>query len=444
MKESKYNMLLNLEKGKTLAFNSISCALAEIDHDFMNVIENIDQINYNELEGDKKELVDNMLLGKYIINNDFDEVKALKFEHFSAKFNDNTLHLTIAPTLSCNFACPYCYETPKSGVIPKDIQDAIIDWIAEEAHKRKDISILWYGGEPLLAKDVIVEMSERIIEICKENNTRYGASIVTNGYLLDPAIIQEFKRLGIYSAQITLDGPEYIHNTRRKLKNSNEGTFNVILSNIKNLKENNINIVIRMNVDKTNMNSIDEFLGILAENDLRDVCVSISRVVDEKNACASVTDACMKTEEYANENLKFQQKLFENGFNIDEEGNILGFYPSAKSNYCGADNTGAFVLDPEGYMYKCWCDVGNQHSAVGNVLYRHNEPNEEMYMRNIDYLLWSPFNHEECLNCNLLPVCMGGCPYEGLKNGSKPQCENWKYNIKEVLKLTYLQDNVED
>ena len=57
-----------------------------------------------------------------------------------------------------------------------------------------------------------------------------------------------------------------------------------------------------------------------------------------------------------------------------------------KTKYCGADNIGTFVLDPEGYMYKCWCDVGETLRAVGNVLETHIEDNEAMYMRNINYI----------------------------------------------------------
>jgi len=444
MKASKYNMILNLEDERTIAFNSMSCALAKINNDFINIIENIEHINYDELEEEKKTLVDNMLLGGYILDNDFDELKALKYEHFSAKFNNNGLQLTIAPTLSCNFACPYCYENPKSGIMNNDVQDAIIDWVVEEAKKRKDISILWYGGEPLLAKNVIFDMSEKIIEACKENNARYGASMVTNGYLIDDGIISNLKKFKINSVQITLDGPENMHNTRRILKNSSEGTFNVILSNIKKLKENNIAVMIRMNVDKINMDSIDEFLDMLVQNNLRDTSVSFGRVTEDTEACVSMSETCMNNEEYAKENLKYQQKLFEKGFRTDAAGNISDFYPTSKTNYCGADNIGTFVLDPEGYMYKCWCDVGETHSAVGNVLERNGECDDKMYMRNINYIFWSPFDHEECLNCNLLPICMGGCPYNGLKNGSKPECDKWKFNLKEVLKMTYLQNNLGD
>lgn len=31
-------------------------------------------------------------------------------------------------------------------------------------------------------------------------------------------------------------------------------------------------------------------------------------------------------------------------------------------------------------------------------------------MMNVNYLLWSPFDHKKCLECNILPICMGGAP----------------------------------
>lgn len=435
MKVSKYNIIEKLEDGKTMAFNSMSCALAEIDDDFIDIIKNIDNINYSELDDEKKELLDNMISCRYIIDDDFDELKALKFNHFSAKFSENKLHLTIAPTLSCNFACPYCYENPKSGVMSQAVQDAIVALVTEEAEKRKNISIIWYGGEPLLAKNVIFNISEKIIKVCDENNAHYEASMVSNGYLLDDDTISKLKEFRINSIQITLDGPPNLHNQRRILKNSNEGTFHVILSNIKKLRANNIQVVIRMNVDKSNMDTIDEFLDILTQNNLKDTIVNFAKVTDATETCVSAKESCMNSEEYAEENIKYQKKLLENGFNKDSDGNFLGLYPTVKTNYCGADNVGTFVLDPEGYMYKCWCDVGTPPKAVGNVLNRDSEPTDKMYMININYISWTPFDHKECLECNLLPICMGGCPYNGLKAGSKPECENWKYNLKEILSL---------
>lgn len=60
MKKSKYNKIIKLEDGKTIAFNSVTCALAEVDQDFLAVLANIENIDIENLDEKKRELVENM------------------------------------------------------------------------------------------------------------------------------------------------------------------------------------------------------------------------------------------------------------------------------------------------------------------------------------------------------------------------------------------------
>ncbi len=436
MKASKYNMFWTLEDGTKIAFNSMTCALAEIDDNFMEVLDNIENINMDELNDEKKKLVEDMLMGNFIIKDSFDELKVIKYRHFAGKFNSDALGLTIAPTLACNFACPYCYENPKKGMMSQEVQDAILEFVTEAAKRRKDISITWYGGEPLLAKDIIFDLSEKMIKVCEENGAKYGSYIVTNGYLITDEIIEKMKAAKIGGAQITIDGPPHIHNKRRILKGSDEPTFDIIMNNVKKLMDNGIrNIGIRINVDKTNIEYLEELLDLLVANGLKDTSIGLGHVNAYTEACTSIAEACMNTEEYAMKNVKYQEILHNKGFHAQG----YPYYPGIKANYCCADSTSAFVLDHEGYMYKCWNDVGTVDKAVGQVTKIKEAPEEDMYMRNVNYIFWSPFDHQECIDCNLLPVCMGGCPFNGSRNGLKPECEKWKYNLEDVLKLTYLQ-----
>ncbi|GAA0080973.1 hypothetical protein UT300006_15980 [Clostridium sp. CTA-6] len=50
MKKSKYNKIIKLEDGKTIAFNSVTCALAEVDKDFLDVLENIENLDIENLD----------------------------------------------------------------------------------------------------------------------------------------------------------------------------------------------------------------------------------------------------------------------------------------------------------------------------------------------------------------------------------------------------------
>ena len=441
MKASRYNVVMDY-KDKKLGFNTMSCALAEVDETFINILTNINDIKYEQLDDIQKEVFDNMKYGGYIIDDEVDELKLLKYRSYNSKFNSRGLGLTIAPLLACNFACPYCYESPKPGVMGEDVISSILKMIEKKAEKSEPISITWYGGEPLLAKDIIFSMSEKIIDICKKNKVDYNAYMVSNGYLVTEDIAKKMKENMISGVQITIDGPPDIHNARRKLRNSSEPTFDKIIENIKILIKAGVEVTIRVNIDKTNVSRLEELMDILASKGLTDCIISLGHVSNYTDSCASIADTCLNTEEYAIESLKNQEVLFEKGFNVSTYPN----YPGVKGNYCCADSNTSFVIDFEGYMYKCWNDVGNHSRSVGNVKDIENDEDvdSKQISLNAEYILWSPFDYEECVGCNLLPICMGGCPYNGIKGGHTPKCEKWKYNLIDVLKKTYDERNIQE
>lgn len=422
MKASRYNIIFE-HNDKKLAFNAFSCALAEVNDDFLRILNNCQEIDgYNE----DSELIKNMKEGQYIVEDDFDEIEHLKMVNYSGKFNNRGLGLVIAPTLNCNFACPYCFENPSTEMISSEVQNSLFNLVENAAKGKSDINITWYGGEPLLAKEIIFNMSEKFIDICRKNGVNYSASIITNGYLVDDAVVESMVKARIGFAQITIDGPEEIHNSRRKLRVNNEkGTFGKIIENIKKITSKNINVSIRVNIDKTNSSRIEELLDVLKANHLEKCNVNFGHVRPYTSACSSITSTCFNTEEYADMDVKFQSILNSKKF----ESSSYPHYPGTKANYCCADSMSSFVIDPKGNMYKCWNDVGNVSRKVGNVL----DKDKYFNILHTQYMFWSPFEFEECKKCNILPICMGGCPYEGLKQG-KPDCEKWRYNLMNVLK----------
>jgi len=51
-----------------------------------------------------------MKKGGYIIDDNFDEIDYMRFVYQKSAYDSDVLKLTIIPTYSCNFTCPYCYE----------------------------------------------------------------------------------------------------------------------------------------------------------------------------------------------------------------------------------------------------------------------------------------------------------------------------------------------
>lgn len=57
----------------------------------------------------------------YIVEDDVDEIENLRISNLRGKFSNRVLNLTIAPTLNCNFSCPYCYERVYVNKMPEEV-----------------------------------------------------------------------------------------------------------------------------------------------------------------------------------------------------------------------------------------------------------------------------------------------------------------------------------
>ena len=197
-------------------------------------------------------------------------------------------------------------------------------------------------------------------------------------------------------------------------------------------------VVIRINVDKTNIENTNRLIEYLASPevgiDKTKTNISFGHVKANTDNSSKVKSNCMSTKEYSVEVLELQKKLHDCGFCAQ----AYPHYPGIKANYCGADSICTFVIDHEGYKYKCWNEVGCIEQSVGNILWETTEYTDDMISRDIKYMTHYPWEREECRNCEVLPICMGGCPFDYVEN-HKLSCERWKYSLIDSLKVICLQ-----
>ncbi|WP_269852015.1 radical SAM protein [Methanosarcina horonobensis] len=211
----------------------------------------------------------------------------------------------------------------------------------------KDVFVTWYGGEPLLAKETVFDLSQKIIAITEEHKVRYSAGMVTNGYFLseDPDTVQNLKKNRIKFIHVTLDGSREVHDSRRMLKGSNGPTFDRILEGIKLLKASDIETYIRVNVDRSNIDNMSRLLEVLKDNNLSDIFIYLGHVIPYTAGCKSYESSCILTEEFSIINQTFYKNLNLMGFEAGRE----SFYPRF-ARACDANRTNAFVLDRWGHI----------------------------------------------------------------------------------------------
>lgn len=413
MKFSTFNIEKNVDGGK-LIYNTMSSGILFVEDKKIKEFEKLK--NSNCIDIVNSDLKNELIKGKMIIKEDLNELELIKYISNSARYNKDSLGLTIATTQACNFVCPYCYE---KGIDFKNMNDEticnIITFIKNNINPNTSLDITWYGGEPLLSMDVIEKISEEIFTFI--NIDKYSASIITNGYLLTRDYAKKLNKYKIKTAQITLDGPPIIHDSRRKLA-SGKGTFYKIIENIKNSYD-LIDITIRVNLDSTNKNYINELVTILKENDIYDkIFLYIAKVDDHSEDRKN--KSILNYEEFAD----LHNKFTENNKNFN---NI----PLINPNICVSVNANGFVIDPDGNLYKCWDEIGRKEGIIGNVNTGF-EFNETFFF----YNNYNPFDDEKCLQCKLLPICMGGCPFQKRKRG-EAVCREQKFLINQMLDNAY-------
>lgn len=408
---TKYIIPLKLKDGTCVLFNTRNQALVKVQANEYEVIRHIahnKNLN-NVINNIRPELVKILIEQKFIVTED-DDKDYLANEILRNKimsFASDTLSLTIAPTSDCNFACPYCYEKHKSQCSMSDeVIERLVSYV-KDYQPCKKFKVTWYGGEPLLAFDVIKKVSEKLIAI--QDKEWVGHSIVTNASLITDEVIQYFKQYKLRSIQISLDGIKEHHDVTRRYKYNKSGSFDVIINNIERLLQNlpNTDVVVRVNIDKNNIDDYGKIAQFFADRfgeqltHLR-IYPGYIRVEDEERGCWNC-NSILNQDKYL-----FFDKM------ADAYGVPVNWMPQRAAKGCGATSLHSYIIGPKGDMYKCWNDFGDKACCIGNVADDQLKGNTRLMMR---YLaIGTGLDTPECCECKLLPVCSTGCPWERLSN----------------------------
>lgn len=428
MKFSRYNLFFPWKDNKEVLFNTLTgdCFLI-IPEEKYSIISNCYEMLPDALK-------DSFIEKKILIDDEIDELKYFEYYHNKAKFDYRSLTYTVLLTWACNLRCIYCYEgagETKKYSMTKETADNVIEYMKREAivKNAKNISIMLFGGEPLVNYSIGEYIIESINEFCQEENINFVTSIITNGTLINEKIIQSLIKNNCRYVQITLDGMREIHDTRRIGKNG-EGTFDKIIQNLLVLKryKDKMPIIIRVNVDKTNVKQIPELLLYLKEKGLNELHIDFGIVRGGTEACSSYEDNCYIEEELGS-------LLSTLWTNAKKDGFDPKIRPYRKWTYCGLNCDNNLTIEPSGEVYKCWEHVGELEHKIGRIA-----PGGSLENVSYKFFKWitrNPLNIAECRECVYLPACGGGCgavSYNREKKYEASGCFKIKGTIEEEVK----------
>ena len=415
---SPYTFLFK-EKGKFYVFNSESLFFSRIDENLFCRLFNREFDSFDDEE--VKQLKEKRL----IIDAKNKDIcfHHLFTRHLTSAYSDDTMALIIAPTTACNFACPYCFEPKKN---PKKMTSEVISRLIDYINKQeniKHISLTWYGGEPLLVPDIIKDIFDRIIT--ETDKDIVNQEIISNTYLVDDDVIELFRHCKIDRIQISMDGIEECHDKTRFLKSTKAPTFKVIEKNIEKIAKAlpDVHLSIRVNINKENWSDFVVLYKKYHGEEWHKNIGLYPGIIREDNA-----EGCA-----FRHNCFINSDLVELHLELAKAGVNVNFFPGNRFKGCMLQRANAFIVGPEGELYKCWNDVSNPDKVIGSIM--DNElHNYDLLMK---YMQECRPIREECRNCMVFPICDGGCGYNQYRNkfenGEFELCSPYK-NIEKLKK----------
>lgn len=423
MKPSVYNYYLAIDDNASVIYNTLNRSFIEIDEDdYARMRDDLNSFSPEEI----KLLLDN----GFLVDDDCDESGFLSYQFERTRFSNETFAITIAPTLNCNFACAYCYETPRKGVLDDRGFEAILEFVNENyrIQQFRKMQVNWYGGEPMLCIDKIVEWSVKLHDFSKRHGVEYGSHMITNGSLIDETNAEKIVECGTTNVQITIDGWGDRHDIRRPARDGSK-RFNDVLMAACYLSDRGVEVSCRMNIDENNLIDYYRLSDYFSNRENVYVHVGHLRDYEPLDPCEYRCFSCSS----------FSAAEFEvfsrSGYSLDDLENIF----SMRRMFCGACNENSYVVDERCNVYKCWNDIGDDSMVIFNLL-TDKEMRHVNYKALLTYLKWNPFVDDACASCQWMPICGGGCVFETRKLG-EPFCYPPKYSIEKYLKLYFKEVN---
>jgi len=342
------------------------------------------------------------------------------------------LHLTNA----CNLRCDYCYIKKTNEHMELETAHASVDAVIRSAlqHGYAKIKIKYAGGEATLRFPQILALHAYAAAECDRHQLELEEVILSNGTLIDPAMIGTLKSMNM-RLMISLDGLDEFHDTQRRYLHGG-GSFRRIAQNIEALLERDFFPHISITVTAQNVAGLPAAIKWILDRHLT-FGINFYR---ENDHSASFED------------LRFDEQKMIDGLLaafVEIENNL----PESSLLNCLADRAslGAphltpcsagknyLVINQNGLIAKCQMEIEKPVTDIWAADPLAILQNTSLGLKNLPVV-----EREGCRDCTWRFRCAGGCPVEtfrvtGRYDVKSPNCNIYKTIFPEILRLEGLR-----
>lgn len=311
----------------------------------------------------------------------------------------------------CNLKCTYCFaeEGEYKGcrkTMDLETGKKAIDFVIQNSGGRRNIEIDLFGGEPLMAMDLIKGLVNYGREQEKLHNKNIRFTMTTNSTLLNDEIIKYIDE-NMGNIILSIDGRKEVNDSIRT-RADGTGTYDSILPRIRKMvdaRDKSKQYYVRGTFTRKNLDFFED-VKHLADLGFKEISVEPVVLPEESELSLRKEDLPIIFEQY--------DKLYEEMLKREAEGKPFTFYhfnidlqggPCVYKRISGCGAGHEYVaITPDGEIYPCHQFVGNESFRLGTI--ETGIDNTEL----VDtFKAAHIYNKPICRDCWARFYCSGGC-----------------------------------
>ncbi len=326
-------------------------------------------------------------------------------------------HLELMVTHACNMRCRYCYGNDEhedwqeahhlygadeSGMRWEVAQQGI-DFLLDASGTAKEVSVIFFGGEPLLEFELIQKVVRYARNRAKEHGKRVNFSLSSNGLGLTDEVV-EFLVVHRIGCQISIDGPALIHDENRRLA-SGKGSYKQVMQGVKRLlakRPGRVPARVTVAKDQANLPEVADHLLNLGFGS-----VHVEPVIGACGELAIDNDDLVQMQRQTEILARYLLRRVRKG-HIFNFSNLVRHVRQTRlvdqrlAHYCGAART-YLALAQDGAFYPCHRFVGMPEYRMGDLVSGFdNHLQKRILGLTVD-------QRPGCRDCWARYLCGGGC-----------------------------------